>query len=413
MTVTAIEKLKPGLERREVPDGFLRGLYFVLQPSGTGSWAYRYRVAGKPKKLTLGAYPAIGLKAARELASDAATVIAKGGDPAAEKQSKKAAARAEERKESDAIERVVETFLERYARRNTREATWRETERLLRREIAEPWKGRGLCEITRADLHARLDEIADRAPIVANRTLAAFRRLCGWAVERGIIGESPCEKVRAPAAEQSRDRVLSEDEIRVAWQAFEASGWPFGPLAKLLLLTGARRDEVGEMAWSEVDLAARSWTVPKERCKNGVTHEIPLSYAAVRILESLPRIAGSGLVFTTNGRTPVSGFSRFKAQVDRAMAAGTGQGTAIEPWKIHDLRRTAASGMAAIGIAPHIVESALNHKSGTIKGVAAVYNRYSYSSEKRAALDAWARRLDEIVIGAPARNVVNLASARV
>lgn len=413
LTVAAIERTKPGKARQEVPDGHTRGLYYVVQPSGAGSWAYRYRFGGKPKKLTLGGFPAISLKTARELASDAASAVARGEDPAANKQAAKAAAKAHARKEDDTIEKVVDAFVERYAKKQTRESSWREAERILRREIVGPWKGRRLGEISRVDVHGLVDPIVERAPILANRTLAALRRLCGWAVERGIIQHSPCEKVRAPVAEHSRDRVLTDDEIRLAWCAFEAAGWPFGPLAKLLLVTAARRDEVASMSWQEVDLAARTWVIPKERVKNGIAHEIPLSDAAIRILDSLPRIGGSvGPIFTTNGRTAVSGFSKFKAQVDAAILAAMGAG--VEPperWTLHDLRRTAASGMAGLGVPPHHIEAVLNHRGGIIKGVAAIYNRYSYSAEKRSALDSWGQALDAILSGR-ADKVVELTRTR-
>ena len=168
-----------------------------------------------------------------------------------------------------------------------------------------------------ADVHDLLDKIIDRgAPISANRTLAALRRMCSWAVERDIIEVSPCDGVKAPSAAVSRDRVLSDDELRIAWGAFEKTGWPFGPLARLLVLTGARLREVAEMRWSEIDPAAKTWTIPKDRAKNGVAHEVPLSDAALQILESLPRIDGDkgtlGFIFTTTGRTAVSGFCRAK-----------------------------------------------------------------------------------------------------
>ena len=174
---------------------------------------------------------------------------------------------------------------------------------------------------------------------------------------------------------------LSDSEIRVAWQAFERIGWPFGRIAQLLLLTGARRDEIAGARWSEIDLEAKTWTIAKERSKNGVAHEIPLSDAAIQIIKSLPRIGGKGdgFVFTTTTRAPVSGWSRAKAHVDKAILADHAgvQERRRSPahWTFHDLRRTAASGMAGIGIAPHVVEAVLNHKSGTIKGVAAVYNQ--------------------------------------
>lgn len=428
LTIAALKSLKPGEARCEVPDGHTRGLFYVLQPTGAASWAYRYRHAGKPRKLTLGSHPAIDLKAARELASEAAKAVARGVDPAANKQAAKVAAREEAAREVELVEHVVETFLERYASKNSKPRYFSETTRLLRREVSEPWRGRRLSAIFRSDVHTLLDKIVDRgSPITGNRTFAALRKLCNWAIERGIIETSPCERVKAPAAEKSRDRVLSDDELRLAWGAFEAAGWPFGPLAQLLVLTGARLREVGEMRWQEVDLAAKTWTIPRERSKNRAAHEIPLSDAALKILESIPRVDGGrgapDFIFTTTGRTPVSGYSRAKDQFDTAILDALRKAaiegghdpakiTAPERWTLHDLRRTAASGCAGLGIAPHVLEAVLNHRSGTIKGVAAVYNRYSYNAEKRAALEAWGRYVETLISGKKADNVVELATAR-
>lgn len=420
LTVRNLELAKPGSSRREIPDGLIRGLYFVMQPTGKASWAVRYRFRGLPRKLTLGTYPAIGLKDARELASRALVRAAADEDPAAEKQAAKAAARGPKKEDRDGIEKVVETFIERYAKANTRESSWRETERILKKEIVGTWKGRRLSDISRSDMHDLLDGIVDRgSPIVANRTLAAVRRLCNWAIERGIVNSSPAEGIAAPSAERSRDRILTDDELRLFWQGCDAIAWPFGPLAQLLLLTGQRRDEVGAMRWPEIDLERRLWVIPKERCKNGVEHAVPLSEPAVAILKSLPRIKSkAGLVFTSSGETAVSGFSRAKDRIDEFMLAAMRK-DAEEPekiklarWTFHDLRRTAASGMARLGIAVHVVEAALNHKSGTIKGVAAVYNRYSYDTEKRQALEAWGRYVDMLISDAPAANVRELAKVR-
>ena len=423
LTEIAIKNFRPGPTRREEPDGKVPGLYYVIQPSGSTSWALRFRHLGKPCKLTNGG-GAIPLPDARDLARQALGKISRGDNPAAEKIDTKKIAKAAARRESDLVEKVVGTFIERVVEKKYRESSAREVKRILNREIAAHWKGRALGDIGRADVHDMLDEIVDRgAPILANRTLATFKRLCNWAVERGIIKTSPCEGLKPPAAEQSRDRVLTDGEVRAFWRACNAIGWPFGPLAKALLLTAQRRDEVGAMAWAEIDLPAKKWTIPKERAKNGVAHEVPLSDDAVAILKALPRIDApkvdgetkpSPLVFTTNGKTPVSGFSKAKEQIDAAMAeilkAEVGDDFK-EParWTFHDLRRTAASGMAGLGIAPHIVEAALNHKSGTIKGIAAVYNRYSYADEKKAALEAWTRKLDAIVTGEAGANVVAFA----
>jgi integrase len=409
LTDVQIKKLTTPTARREVPDGKITGLYLVLQPSGAKSWALRYRAAGKPTKLTLGPYPTLDLANARRRAQEALGDVASGKNPAAEKKAAREAQKAAS-STADRVETVAASFIDKYVKRNVGESWAREAERLLTKEINPKFGCKRLGEVKKSDIHDLLDEIVDRgAPIVANRTLAVLRRFCNWAIERGIIAASPAEKIKPPAAEESRDRVLSDDELRLAWSAFDRVGWPFGQIAQLLLLTGARLNEIASGRWSEIDIESATWTIAKERSKNGVEHEIPLSDSAIVILRSLPRIGDrkDAFVFSTTGRTPVSGFSNAKEAIDRAMVEGS-DAEAIPHWTFHDLRRSAASGMAGIGIAPHVVEAVLGHRSGTIKGVAAVYNRYNYAAEKRTALDAWARRLEAIISGAVASNVVEL-----
>src|SRR5271165_7093634 len=393
LTDLLIKKQPLPEKRREIPDGKIAGLYLVLQPSGAKSFALRYRVDGLPRKLTLGPYPTLDLATARKRAQEALGDVAGGKDPAALKRSAREARKAEQ-STADRVETVATSFIERYVKRNVGASWAREAERLLSVEIVPKIGAKRLGDVKKSDVHDILDGMVDRgAPIVANRALAVFRRMCNWAIERGIVAASPCDKIKAPAAEVSRDRVLSDDEIRLAWGAFNRVGWPFGPLAQLLLLTGARRDEIASGRWSEIDLVAKTWTIGKERSKNGVAHEIPLSDAALGILKTLPRIGDKrdAFVFTTTGATPVSGFSRAKEGFDKAMLAVLRK-AAIERgddpdkieapghWTLHDLRRTAASGMAGLGIAPHLVEAVPNHKSGTIKGVARVYNKYDYAA---------------------------------
>ncbi len=407
LTVKALENLKPGEARREVPDGLIRGLFFILQPTGKASWAVRYRSGRQTRKLTLGTYPAIDLKAARELASHALVKVASGDDPAAEKQAAKKSERPAA--DRDLVEKVVETFIERYAKANTR--SWRETERILKKDVVGSWKGRHLSEVNRADVHELLDKIVDRgSPIAANRSLAALRRMCSWAVERDIVEVSPCDGVKAPSLARSRDRVLTDEELRAVWQGADAIGWPFGPLVKLLILTGQRRDEVAEMRWSEVEIETKTWTIPRARAENGVEHVVPLSDAALEALKALPRVSSkAGYVFTTNGETAVSGFARAKQRLDEALRTLSPD---MPPWVIHDLRRTFASGAAKLGINLPVIEKILNHVSGSFRGIVGVYQRHSFADEKRAALEAWARHVGAIVSGKPAANVVKYGGQR-
>jgi integrase len=414
LTVKAVEAARgEGGVRREVPDGLIAGLYLVVQPSGSKSWAVRYRAAGQPRKLTIGAWPAIQLSDARELARRALLSVAEGADPARAKQTaKRAGGPGPER---DLIERLAADFVDRYAKANTRETSWRETERILGKVLAPdadpPWRGRRVQDIGRRDVIELLDAVHDRgSPIMANRTLATIRRMFGWFVERGVIEASPCAGIRAPAAELSRDRILSDDELRAVWSASGAIGHPFGPLVRLLLLTGQRREEVTGMRWTELDLERRLWTLPRERVKNDSEHTVPLSPAAVAILEALPRIGRSPFVFTTTEKTAVSGHSRAKVRLDdeilhaaRAAAAAKGRDPAEVKawprWTFHDLRRTAASGMARLGVQLPVIEKVLNHSSGSFAGVVGVYQRHSFADEKRAALEAWGRFVEELVRG--------------
>jgi integrase len=395
--------------RRETADGKVRGLYFVVQPSGKASWALRYRFYKASRKLTIGPFPSIGLKVARQKAGAALVELAKGGDPTVEKRKSAAAARVTA--DLDTVDDVAVRFIKRYASKNR---SCDETERILTKEIVSRWRGRPLASIRRADVHTLLDEIVDRgAPIMANRTLAALRRMCAWAVERDIITESPAGGVRPPSSERTRDRVLSDDELRLLWRVCDAIAWPFGPLTQLLVLSGQRLREVAEARWSEFDLEARIWTLPKERVKNGIEQIIPLSTPAFAILNGLPRIKGKdGFVFTTTGRTPVSGFAQVKIRLDALLLAELRKGAA-EPekirmphWTLHDLRRTFASGCARLGINMPVIEKILNHTSGSFRGVVGVYQRHSFADEKRHALEAWGHHVDGLVSGKLARHVV-------
>ena len=413
LTQIGIAAIRPSDKRREVPDGKIGGLYLVVQPSGAMSWAYRYRSGGQPKKLTIGAYPAIDLVNARRLAGKAATSVAEDKDPAAEKQTSRVAERQRQKIEVHTVRKVFETYLARHAKPNTRASSSQEVERLLRREALPFWGDRALSGITKADVHVRLDQLIDRgAPVMANRFLAVFRKMCAWAMERGIIASNPCAGIRAPTTEISRDRVLSDDELRVIWKASDDLGWPFGPIVKLLMLTGQRKGEVATMRWSDVDIAGKTWTIPKERAKNGIEHTVPLSSAALEILRGLPTIGSKsgGLVFTITTVTPVSGFTRARQRLDKAIVAINDD--PLAPFVLHDLRRTAASGMARLGINLPVIEKVLNHISGSFGGIVGVYQRHSFADEKRVCMDTWGRFLDRLVSDAPPDNVVEIAEAR-
>ena len=429
LTVKSVEAVKPTASRQEIPDGGLQGLYLIVQPKKERdgkelapvlSWAVRYRYGGKPKKFTIGPYPAYGLADARKAAGAALRAVAEGRDPAQEKKATKRS------QTEDLFENVIDDFVSRHAEANNRASSVRETKRIIEADLKPRWKGRQIKSITRREIIALLDDITDRgAPILANRVLALLRKFFNWAIERDIVQASPAAGVKPQSQEASRDRVLSNDEIRLFWKGCDKIGWPFGPVFKLLLITSQRKEEVASATRPELDLTSVEplWTIPKERAKNGNEHYVPLSPTAVGIFESLPVIKSKeNFLFTTTGETTISGFSRAKDKLDAEMlkiareeaeARGDDPNKVSLPlWRLHDLRRTAASGMASLSIPVHVVEAVLNHKSGSIKGVAAVYNRYSYADEKRRALNAWASVISTIVEPATSAKVIPIRNAR-
>jgi integrase len=395
LTARTIETIKPGPDRREIPDRHMPGLYLILQPSGGKSWAVRYRHAGTPRKHTLGSYPAIDLKSARTLAGKALRAVAEGRDPGREKAQERTA-------RPDTVEAVAKLFVERHCLRANRPRTAAETQRLLDLHVLPRWRGRLVRDITRRDVLDLLDRVVDSGtPIAANRTLSAVRKMFNWAVARDIMDASPCAGVKPPTAERQRDRVLSDIELRNVWRAADKIGGPFGALVKLLILSGQRRDEVAGMRWSEIDLAGRLWTLPPGRVKTNRPHEIALCEPAVAVLKALPRI-GDQFVLTSNGEAPASGYSKGKRRLDALLPPD------IPAWRLHDLRRTTASGMARLGIALPVIEKVLNHASGSFAGIVGVYQRHDFADEKRHALDTWGAHVADLVSDRARRNVVRL-----
>ncbi|TAX39175.1 tyrosine-type recombinase/integrase [Rhizobium leguminosarum] len=407
LTVRGIEALKASDVRQEIPDGGLPGLYLIIQPSGVTSWAIRYRFEGKTKKFTIGPLPLLPLAKAREEASKLLRDVSEGKDPAAAKATKKSL-------KLDIVNDALDEFIKRYVEKKNRPTTIKERKRLFDKDFRPKFGKRTMKSIKRQEIVAHLDEVAERAPIVANRLLSLLRKFFNWAVQRDIIDMSPMEKkIDKPSEETTRDRILTDDEIKLLWRASEKLGYPFGPMVRLLLLTAQRRSEVSGARWWEMELAGndQQWIIPPERAKNRKEHFVALAAETLREIEALPKIRPAEdeepiFLFTTTGVTKVSGYGRAKKNIDAEMlkiareeAEAIGQSSAkveLEPWTFHDLRRTAASGMARLGVPVHVVEAVINHRSGTIKGVAAVYNRYDYADEKRTALAAWSKYVAQI-----------------
>jgi len=299
---------------------------------------------------------------------------------------------------------AVVDFIEQHASRKTRR--WREQARLLGLSInaaggelipkglADRWRDRVIDTIDGDDIHAIVDEVRERGvPGLERRAegpteararamFATLSKMFGWLIGKRRLSQNPCVGVERPETPPSRDRVLSNDEVVKFWSAASKERTEFSVLLKLLLLTGCRLNEVAGMCRSELsDNNGATWTIPGTRTKNRRVHTVPLPPLARDLLASVS--TEGDLVFTTNGSTPVSGWSKIKNRLDAAMK--------IKGWRFHDLRRSCATGMAELQIAPHIIEAVLNHVSGHKSGVAGIYNRAEYAPEKKAALERWAR----------------------
>jgi integrase len=271
-----------------------------------------------------------------------------------------------------------------------------EVKRVLEREVLPAWRHRRIGEITRREIFELIDGIAERGAVTAARRCHAYlHRLFRWSAGGRIIEMSPMAYLPKPGAEVKRKRVLSNEELRLVWAAAQQIGWPMGSAIQLLILTCARRDEIGALQWREVNKARNEIHLEgEERTKNGEDHTIPLSEAALELLDAVPRVAGSPFVFTTTGNTPISGWSRAKENIDKIMRA---QLDDFKPWRIHDLRRTVATGMERLGIQQQVVEALLGHIAGSKAGVVGIYQRYAYEQEKRAALEKWAEYIASLV----------------
>ena len=385
LTPKLIEHLPPASGKRyEVRDELLTGLLLRVSATGAKVWYLTTRIDGRSRRIKLGSWPILSLKDVREKAQMILRDIQLGlfrereNEPASK---------------SLTLGDVIPQFITRYAQRQTKD--WKGTESILLRMSGlhpMPINAIKRGDVTR-ELERLISDIGGKGGkgTRANRGLAAIKKLYSWCVDQGIVENSPVVGLKPPIKEESRDRVLTDEEIVTYWKGCETEGYPFEQFGKLLLLTGQRRQEIAAMRWSELDLHRGTFTLKADRTKNSTAHIVPLSRQALTILRSIPRFLGSDYVFTSTGKTPISGFGRFKDRLD------TFVGLNAEDWRFHDVRRTVATNMAILKVPPHIIEAVLNHKSGIVSGVASIYNRHSYLDEKREALQIWADRVTEFV----------------
>jgi integrase len=416
ITKAAVDAIQPSEKDQLHWDNRLLGFGCKVTPKGSKIFIYQYRLGGRgcpARRFTIGKYGALTADQARREAEVLALKVAQGKDP---QRVKSEAARV-------AVDLAFKPYVERFAAECLRAewpATYRYVHSLLLKYAVPMFGNKPLNEITRKDINAALAPVKGKAATAAN-LFGVIRRLMRWAVEQEDLARSPLEGVKGPKPPPSRDRVLDDDEMSLVWKSTAELGYPFGPLIRLLILTGARREEVAALDWSELDHGTQIWVLPPSRSKNGVAARQPLSTLAVAELDAIANRQGksagwpkSGLVFSTTGHTSVSGYSRAKARLDKAIAtlAASEDASAPPPWRLHDLRRTLATGLQRLGVRFEVTEAVLNHVSGSKGGVAGVYQRYDWAAEKAHAVQAWADHVSGLLTGADQTNVVQLSEVR-
>jgi integrase len=377
----------------------------------------RYPGSSNPTRRALGEYGALTLEKARERARDWIEMLRRGVDPREDKERQQLA---EQRNRENSFLAVAEEFIRLAVigpdPDKPKQRKGREMRREIENEFISRWGSRPITDITARDVVAVLDEaVARGAPYQAHNLLGHIRRLFNWAIGRHIYGldKSPCDRMKSKdviGPKLSRTRVLSDAELRALWAATERMGYPYAPLYRMLALTGMRKSEVAEARWSEFDLDRKLWTIPAERMKgkNEVArpHHVPLTDEVIAILNGLPRFKSGDHLFSTSfGVKPVNNFVKAEASLDRAMLAELDK---LDPFVIHDIRRTMRTGLSALSVRPDVAELVIAH---ALPGIRGVYDKYSFEGEKRHALELWAARLRDVVQPPPA-NVVKMALTR-
>src|SRR5215470_13970196 len=351
LTKSAIDALPTPQSDAIYWDSGCPGFGVKVTPRGRKVFIVLYRTGGagsRLRKYTIGPYGRVTLHQARVAAQKVFAAKLDGRDPAAEKRE------AKRRVVADRVEDLLETFI---AERLSQNRSGGEIARLLRREVGKPWAGRSIHEITKRDVVEVVTAIEQRgAPVAANKTLKSIKTFLRWCVGRAVLDQSPAEGVPLPAKEVARDRVLDDEELARVILAARQIGGAYGGIVEFLALTGQRREEVARLQREELDLAQRIWTLPKSRTKNAKVHIVHLSYQSMALLKRAGQ--QEPYVLSLLGTKPFQEFSRAKRRLDEL--------SGVTGWRLHDLRRTCVSGMARLGVAPHVADKILNHQSGTI-----------------------------------------------
>jgi integrase len=391
-------KLPPGKKEHIFWDGKLEKFGLRVRVGGSKRWIVQYRFGTRQPRFTIGTIKEVSATDARETAQTLLAKVRLGIDPQAER-------RTAIDKAGDLFGDLGQKYLK-AAKSRLRPGSYDQVERHVTRYWA-PFNGYSIHSITLKDVAKRIKEIAETSGVVtANRSRATLAALFTWAMKEGEVEFNPVTATNKAGEESPRDRVLPDSELVEVWKACREDD--FGTIVRLLILTGQRREEVGGMADSEIITDKQLWSLPRDRTKNNLPHDVPLSGAAVALLAQHPRRPGRDLIFGDTESRPFSGWSRARRALDVRISEARKEAkidAPLAPWTLHDLRRSVATRLGDLGIQPHVIEALLNHISGSKSGVAGIYNRATYAAEKRQAVDIWAAHIEGLLAEKPT-NVV-------
>ena len=383
LTAKAVIGAKAKSKRLEIPDGIVSGLYLVVQPSGRKSFALRSRIRGKPAKIALGnVTKSFGLAAARKAARSMLETIHAGDDPRHKRPVLATVTL------PDTVGELADRYVEQYLKKQVRR--WQAAKGEIECHIRPRVGHLRLDEIERAHVREMLAAIEPDFPVAANRALQRLRALFNWAAENDLAPSNPTIGIRRPTKERPKDRVLSDGELAVVWNACDVLSHPAKEYFRFMILCGQRRDDVRLMHWREIDLDRGDWVIPSARYKSGQAHLVPLTGDMIALLREFPSKDDGGYVFSvTGGETPYTNLQKPKRAIDKTCD--------IDSWTVHDLRRTLRTGLSRLGIRPDISERVIGHTVGGILGQ--TYDHYEYRTEKLAALGAWCEFVNSSVDG--------------